>query len=57
MIIKYTLDDEIVNKFDSINDAAKDCGVGRDCLRQYIDGKNNHIYRNFKWKIMILRYL
>ena len=50
IIIKYTLDGEIINKFDSINDAAKDCGVGRDCLRQYIDGKNNHIYRNFKWK-------
>ena len=50
VILKCDLDDTIVSKFDSINSAARDCGVGRDCLRAYIDGKNNHIYKNFKWK-------
>lgn len=48
VILKCDLDDTIVSKFDSINSAARDCG--RDCLRAYIDGKNNHIYKNFKWK-------
>lgn len=50
IILKCDLNGNVISKFDSVNSAAKDCGVGRDCLRAYIDGKNNHIYKNFKWK-------
>lgn len=50
IILKCDLNGNVISKFDSVNSAAKDCGIGRDCLRAYIDGKNNHIYKNFKWK-------
>lgn len=50
IICKYDLEDNLLQEFESINAAAENCGVGRDCIRLYINGKNNHIYRGYKWR-------
>ena len=50
IVCKYSLDGKLISEFKSIQEAAKDCGINRNWFRQYVDGKDNHVYNNFIWK-------
>lgn len=50
IVCKYSLNGELITEFKSIQEAARDCDINRNWFKQYLDGKDNHIYKNFIWK-------
>ena len=50
IIYKYSLNGELITEFKSIQEAAKNCGINRNWFKQYLDGKDHNIYKNFIWK-------
>lgn len=49
-VCKYSLEGKLIQQFSSIAEAAKDCGINRNWLKEYLNGKDNHIYGKFIWK-------
>lgn len=50
IVCKYSLKGKLIREFDSITEAAKDCGMNRSWFKKYLDGKNNHIHGKFIWR-------
>lgn len=51
IVEKYTLDDELIEKYDSMKKAETENGYSRDSLRYHILVKGKIEYNGFKWKI------
>lgn len=50
VVCKYSLEGKLIKQFNSISEAAKDCGINRNWFKQYLDGKDNHVHGKFIWK-------